>query len=406
MAESHTTGTTATQAKTRKPFFNKGGGDSFFPIQRKCACGEKEEDLSKKPDISSIQRKDMIQRNLSETLPVNEGEFGIDMADRTFAANNKTGMTGTIEFIPATTSPYSNEISLIQIDKVINANDGTRATPVAVAGAAGTNPLYTEDNALAGTQKDFITDAQHNSAGALRDTKLSPEYSFSTVNETAAGGCTGGNPLTHGFKRSNDPKDIKGVKMADCPGIPDNASNFDFDFETVAKGSDTNNVYGSIHWGFKVRAGAVNNEYANVKDAESATFDDSLARHQDFYTHEPLVLYFDFNRDTPNAAEAGKVNKEITDYLRKFPDVQLSISAFSDKRGSAVGNRELAGRRAESTAKVFIDKGIAATRINPFTIVGATDQFTRDATTNQDKEANRQGNRRVVVEFQHTSSTP
>jgi len=56
-------------------------------------------------------------------------------------------------------------------------------------------------------------------------------------------------------------------------------------------------------------------------------------------------------------------------------------------------------------AQALIAKGIAADRINPIDASGATSKFTSNATTSQDEDANRRGNRVVVCEFEHTAST-
>ena len=354
-----------------------------------------------------IKEKHIVQRTLAQSMPTVNGAFGIDMQTQTFATNNRTGLTGTIDFTPAVNAPYSNEISLIQIARLRDANTGKDVAPVALAGTTGTNPLLTQDNPAKGAKGGFFTDVLHSQAGVFQDLPLSPGYRFSTVNQNAAGACTGGNPQIHGFKRSNDPADIHEATMADCPGVQDNSSNLDFKFETVAKGTDTNLTYGSLSWEFKTRAGKVIDENAFAVDNQSGTFDQAIARHQDFYTHESLVFYFDFDHDNLTASEQVKLNAEVIDYLGRFPDVRITISGFADSRGSAAYNVGLANRRANNVAQLFITKGgLLADRINPLNISGSTEQFTNDAVTDQDTDANRRGNRRVTVEFEHTASVP
>ena len=59
---------------------------------------------------------------------------------------------------------------------------------------------------------------------------------------------------------------------------------------------------------------------------------------------------------------------------------------------------------ARGLKALLVAHGIDEGRINAPTAVGATTKFTGDATTDQDTEANRRGNRRVTVSFAHTAS--
>ena len=99
---------------------------------------------------------------------------------------------------------------------------------------------------------------------------------------------SGAGGATIGYKRSDDPKDIKDAEMTDAPGYatvnPANAD-LNFDFETVAKGEDTMVVFGALKWSFQIRKGVVTNETASVAAGQSATFDAALAKHRDFYVH-------------------------------------------------------------------------------------------------------------------------
>ncbi len=294
----------------------------------------------------SIHRKDLLQRTLAETLPVSNGEFGVNMATQTFATNKRTGLTGSIEFTPAETSPYSNEIVLIQIVKDINTDTGGRASLATNVGTTGIEPLFTQDNPFTGVEGDFATDVTNNQPGLFQGNELSPEYDLWTVNQAPDGShVLPGAHITHGFKRSNDKTDIKGIKMEDCPGTVSNTANRDFKFETAAKATDSNIVYGSLQWGFKIRAGTVTDEYARALDNQSATFDEAFTRHQDFYVHEPVVFYFNFDKDMLVPDEKGKLSKEITDYLQRFPDVGINISAYADIKGGKTYNQGLASRR-------------------------------------------------------------
>ena len=102
-----------------------------------------------------------------------------------------------------------------------------------------------------------------------------------------------------------------------------------------------------------------------------------------------------------SAGETSKID-EFTDYMKRFPDVKISLTGFADHRGSASHNADLSLRRAEAVEKALTAKGIPASQLEGIIVgAGATEDFTPDATTDQDKDANRRGNRRVVATFTH-----
>ena len=171
----------------------------------------------------------------------------------------------------------------------------------------------------------------------------------------------------------------------------------------MAKGDDNQLNYGAIHWEFKLRGGKVQDEHVSVSDDASATYAAAQGLHEDFYVHEPVTIYFDFDSDTPSAGEDAKF-AALLPYLTKFPDVRVKAEGFADLRGSADYNRKLAGRRATSAIGGLVAAGIAADRIDAPVVSGATSSFTTDAVTAQDEEANRRGNRRVMLTFEHTAS--
>ena len=55
--------------------------------------------------------------------------------------------------------------------------------------------------------------------------------------------------------------------------------------------------------------------------------------------------------------------KDIIVLLKKYPDYKIDIVGHTDNVGNDVGNLKLSEARAESCAKYFIRKGIAANRI-------------------------------------------
>ncbi|MEH2150027.1 eCIS core domain-containing protein [Nostoc sp.] len=354
----------------------------------------------------AAQRK-LIQRAINPTYDLTHGTFEVN------ATPNGASLPITIRFKPKTTAPYSNQIGLIQIVRLTNAT-GTNVEPQSLPAARGAS-LRTTADATTGVEGGYFTDVLHNDAPAHGGTgtnapagsALPAQYPFGNdpaqPNPATPGlsrpSSSGASGATIGYKRSDDPTDIKAAELTDAPG---GAGEFNFDFQTVARGEDTMTTYGALHWGFQIRAGKVENDQASAQDGQSATFDAALEKHRDFYVHEPVIFYFDFDSDQLSSSETGKIDTFL-DYLRRFPDVKVTPEGFADRRGGASQhNLDLSLRRAEAVGAALRTKGVAEAQISAVTIgSGSTEDFTPDATTNQDREANRRGNRRVVLSFQH-----
>ncbi|ODG97272.1 hypothetical protein A4S05_14305 [Nostoc sp. KVJ20] len=354
----------------------------------------------------AAQRK-LIQRAINPTYDLTHGTFEVN------ATPNGASLPITIRFKPKTTAPYSNQIGLIQIVRLTNAT-GTNVEPQSLPAARGAS-LRTTADATTGVEGGYFTDVLHNDAPAHGGTgtnapagsALPAQYPFGNdpaqPNPATPGlsrpSSSGASGATIGYKRSDDPSDIKAAELTDAPG---GAGEFNFDFQTVAKGEDTMTTYGALHWGFQIRAGKVENDQASAQEGQSATFDAALEKHRDFYVHEPVIFYFDFDSDQLSSSETGKIDTFL-DYLRRFPDVNVTPEGFADRRGGASQhNLDLSLRRAEAVGAALRAKGVAEAQISAVTIgSGATEDFTPDATTNQDTEANRRGNRRVVLNFRH-----
>jgi outer membrane protein OmpA-like peptidoglycan-associated protein len=342
----------------------------------------------------------VVQRSFAGSFPVSTGIFEMNMITKqdagTGAGTNRSGMDGSITFVPDKKAPYSNKIGLIQIVKLTDAG-GANVDPASMPASYGAD-LRTKEDKKAGVEGGFFTDVLH--------------HDFGPANKDAPRGSDkpayyeGGAPV-FGFKRSDDAADIKSAQLQDFPSTSSKTSNLDFSFETVAKGDDTMQVFGAVKWAFGVRAGKVVNEAMTVQDNASATFEAAMEKHRNVYVHEPVTFYFGFDRPELEPGEEGKIDTFL-DYLRRFPDVRLTLTGFADiKGGSGRYNEQLAGRRAQTVYLALIAKGVSDTRINTLLARtgGATDEFTTDAVTPQSKEANRRGNRRVMLTFEHTAST-
>ncbi len=368
----------------------------------------------------SAQRK-LVQRAIGPQHDLTQGTFTVSATPQD-AASGGPNVPIRIKFTPKPTASYSNQIGLIQIVRLTRAGGGN-VEPQSLPSARGAS-LRTQTTDGTGVEAGYFTDVLHNptatsslpAGGANQGDSLAPQYPFgsgpaqpnpatpglSRPNSSGAGGAI------IGYKRSSDPGDIKAAELTDAPG---GNGEFNFEFETVAKGEDTNVTYGALKWGFQIRSGKIQNDTSSAVDNQSATFDAALERHRDFYVHEPVIFYFDFDSASLSSTEIAKI-ASFKAYLARFSTapnlVQVTPTGFADQRGNAQYNLNLSLRRATAVREALIAQGIPEAQIKPVTIGsgrGATTDFTQDAATDQDREANRRGNRRVVLTFAHVTGS-
>lgn len=372
-------------------------------------------------------------------IPGSASLFEIDLQTRQGALDTpptKSGMDGYLRFVPGIGEPNSSVIGITQVARMLDvsgADVDAASMPAAQAprGALGDPGLRTEEDPLRGIEGGFMTDVLHRpnaaSPGVPQGSPLSPRYAWgaaapgtvgfggTTQQPASRGSGIGANSAGQlsGYKRSDDPADIRTASMYDFPGTASATTNVDIEFESVARGEDSGFTYGAVNWGFGLRTGSVVNEHLSIAAGQSATFGEALERHRDFYVHEPVTFYFDFDNDALNATEEGKIDTFLA-YLTRNPDVELSLEGFADQVGGASAyNRDLSLRRAWAVEGALLSKGIAAARINPIVLnQGASTAATTDAGTgdeggsaavgaDQSREANRWANRRVILSFSH-----
>ena len=392
------------------------------------------------------------------------GVLDVDIVDRPAAApapGQVATMDGFIHFTPTAGAPNSNVIGITQIVKLTNEGNAASDVP-----AGTTPPLFAPRGAL-GTPGGLTADApgitggfhvdvlhQDDAAGTNRTAPgnpLSPRYPVEPV--TAAnqanswGGQTAGprggtgsigrqsaNGMTPGFKRSDLPEDIKSVAFYDAPAW---GGNGDFAFETVVRGEDTNTFYTGLTWSFTTHDGTILNERSAITAGTSATFDNALDRHRDFYVHEPVVIYFAFDHHDVDAVQQAKI-AGLAGYLTRNPQVQMTLDGFADTVGNESYNVRLSERRVTSvrTAIATTFPAITAAQIVSNTVVpvsgaaaahpnagghGESEDATNAASevpagtgdqggnaangADQTREANRQFNRRVTITFRHPAGT-
>lgn len=99
-------------------------------------------------------------------------------------------------------------------------------------------------------------------------------------------------------------------------------------------------------------------------------------------------VYFDFNKDMPNAQSVGGMNFLIK-YLKDNPSAKADVIGYADEIGDSAYNKDLSQRRADNVKKILVDSGIDASRLN---IIGNGE----DASVNKDSKQARQVVRRVT----------
>jgi outer membrane protein OmpA-like peptidoglycan-associated protein len=350
--------------------------------------------------VANLPRRGrLLQRDIAQSMPTSQGVFDINMIARndalTGTGTGRTGLDGSISFMPDEKSPYTSKLAMLQIIKYQD-GAGSDINIGSMPAAAGPHLRTTEDT-TAGVEAGWATDAMHQNFNPTPPVPATKGQEHTPYYE-------GGAPQ-FGFRRSEKAADIKAAMITDFPGTTSKTAERNIAFETVAKGDDNQVVYGAVQWAFKIRAGKVQDETSSVSDTGSANYDAALERHREYYVHEPVTIYFDFDGDAPSAGEAPKFDA-LLPYLAKFPDVRIKSEGFADLRGASPHNLALAGRRAQKCIDELVTRGIDATRFAAPAATGITTSFAADAVTPQADEANRRANRRVMLTFERTASTP
>jgi outer membrane protein OmpA-like peptidoglycan-associated protein len=349
-----------------------------------------------------------VQCDLAQSMPVTLGVFDINMITQAAGPGTNPGMSGTITFEPDPNGPYSAEIGLIQ---AINITDVAGQTNPASGLPLDWRNVTDINTGVPGTEAGRM---EMMTPGPLGGGSVPAGwYIDSLPSATPRGGNIGPNYIEHfgnvtqfGWLRS--PTDVGPASLFDFPQA---GFDVDFDFETVAKGTDNQTVYGSLFWGFNIRSGAVvgSSEYAFQQDAASPVFEEALERFRGYYVHEPVILYFDTGDPIPRAGEEAKL-ADIPDYMDRYPDVMIEIDGWADIRGSEASNLDLAQQRADTAASLLALEGVDPTRIGASGALGfgETQQFSQHGTAagaTQPITAGRlQANRRVEIRFVHTVS--
>lgn len=99
-------------------------------------------------------------------------------------------------------------------------------------------------------------------------------------------------------------------------------------------------------------------------------------------------VYFDFNKDQPNAQSVNGINF-LVKYLKDNPNVKADVIGYADEIGDTEYNRSLSQKRAQNVKQILVDAGISADRL---TIKGSGE----DTSVNKNSPYARQIVRRVT----------
>ena len=101
-----------------------------------------------------------------------------------------------------------------------------------------------------------------------------------------------------------------------------------------------------------------------------------------------------FERKSAVLLAAGKpILDTVAAYLKRNPDVEVTIDGHTDNFGTAEFNNSLSVKRAEATKKYLVSKGVAANRL-----VTAGFGFTQPIADNKTAEG-RKMNRRIEIKI-------
>lgn len=73
-------------------------------------------------------------------------------------------------------------------------------------------------------------------------------------------------------------------------------------------------------------------------------------------------VFFEFDKSDIRADAAFELDK-IAETLKKYPDIEIKIESYTDRRGPESYNKTLSEARAKSTMQYLVDKGIDASRL-------------------------------------------
>ncbi|MDB5801327.1 MAG: OmpA/MotB domain protein [Rhodocyclales bacterium] len=352
-----------------------------------------------------------IQRDIHDpNVEVPLGVFVVDMTTTTSSGN--PGMDVNLLFDPDPAGPYSTQIGMTQVinvtdqskasghatgepvdwSKMRDNNSVTAANPAGTVGAeAGRMEAMTTGDGLA--RKGAYIDALYDPAVHPRSSNVPPSYQ-----EPDAANPTPGAYGDYGWLRS--PSDTQPATLIDTPNL---SFDVDFDFQTFARGTDNQVLYGGVEWGFQIRSGAVLNDYAVPLAEGTPELEEAMDRFQGYFSHEDVIVYFDTDSPIASATELAKLD-DARDYMDRYPDTRIEVTGFADQRGASGYNAGLSLLRANEVVDALLSQGIDPARIDAATGAGESTAFAPGSPPAD--AGSLQANRRAVVRFIRTAEAP
>ena len=137
-----------------------------------------------------------------------------------------------------------------------------------------------------------------------------------------------------------------------------------------------------------MRSTAVEVDGTNVDNLEISKSEND----PDVVVLDTSKLKFDFNSATIKD-EYNPVLKKLKDYIES-KDCKISITGYTDSKGTKEYNRELSLRRAESVEEKLIDLGLP-----PEKIIETKGNGDKNPVASNDTEEGRSTNRRIEIKF-------
>ncbi|WP_284124225.1 eCIS core domain-containing protein [Parerythrobacter aestuarii] len=326
-------------------------------------------------------------------------DVSLTTGSRTRGGVTSHGMEAQFGFMPHAEAPYSNRIGLVQTVDMERVNQPGQPDYVWTGDESNREHVKTPE----GTNVDML----HGELPAERNSEPWYWTGFPTEDPEDPA-----NDQRFGWNRS--PTDRHSAHLYD---FPKSSFPLRYTFETVALGRDNQTAYGAVRWGFETDgATGTSNEWFDVtrvfqsgseEDYRSDVFDDALSEFREFYTHEPIIIYFGYNESMPTDSEFGKMG-DVASFMTENPEAQIRLAASADMQGGdGPGNRQLALDRMNAVHTYLLQLGISEDRIirdeanaSASRAQGSSDPAFRDT------EGSYQANRRVTLTFENTASMP
>ncbi|WP_423147294.1 OmpA family protein [Rubrolithibacter danxiaensis] len=131
----------------------------------------------------------------------------------------------------------------------------------------------------------------------------------------------------------------------------------------------------------------------NLKESTIFNVKFELERAEDAYIVHLNNIYYDFNKWNIRPDAKPELNKVVS-FLSTMPDVNIELRSHTDSRGTAVYNKKLSQKRAQSAVDYLVNQGVGSKRLSAVGL-GETEILNRCADGVKCTEKEHQANRRT-----------